>query len=952
MPGPRNPEPHGPPAHSTQPITHTQSADQLAEQIKPANGTPHTRPKAKHWLALSLLLLCTLAVVLPPLINVNRYHRLIAESISAAVGRPVHMADVKLVMLPRPGFELTDFVVEEDPAFGAEPVLRSATVRASIRLISLWRGRLEIARIQLEEPSLNLVRNPAGQWNVAGIFTQAARIPNAPTGQRHSGETLRFPYIEAANARINFKLGDEKKPFSFLDADLSLWLAQPDEWQLRFDAQPVRTDLDLNLADTGLVRVKGSLHRAPSLSLMPLDLTVDWSGASLGQLSRLLTGEDPGWRGTIDLRGTIAGTAEDALINTQVRGSGIHRAEFEPDSTLEPAANCELHYHYALQSIDSLICLAPVDAGQVLLRGSVDKLTQSPHPVLSLEMDDVPVAAIFRGMQTLRRTFPQGIRAMGKVNGRFTYDTALTQPFDGQASIDKLILAADGLKQPLIFNRLTASAEGVPSVARVPQAQRTSRSSVSRHASTGIAGSTLQTPSLRISPLVLAVPGDPPLQLDCLLSAIGFAVHAAGSAPMRRIVTLNEAFHILPITSGSLAPQGQADLDLTVHGPWLLPIGPQSAIENRPATPPDHPTPEAIAAPGIEGTLHLRNTQLTTSFLATPLDITSASATFSGTSVNWLPIAINYGPLHAEGSLSARIPCPPEADCGRHFELHINSLDIATLQSTLLGARRDELVEEIITRITERPRPWPRMEGNLRIDTLTLNDRAPTPLVFHDVSARIVAEGNVMTLQSLTAKTLGGNLEAKGTIDAGGDVPAYTLQLELANADAAQTSGLFQERWGSGTIKLSTHLQLSGYTVTQLTNSAAGTFHAEWNNHAPPSLSAGPTAIVNFSRFETWIADGTISNNRLLLDHSFINPPAMKAQARATRRSPSGAGANPAAIPITGTVNFNRQLSLREDQDSLEITGTLQQPLTSTAIPAPQPQLPGSGPARSHPANH
>ncbi len=70
----------------------------------------------------------------------------------------MRLSSVKVRLLPRPGFVLTDLTVEEDPAYGAEPVLHANTVTASIRLLSLWRGRLEIDTISVDEASLNLVR--------------------------------------------------------------------------------------------------------------------------------------------------------------------------------------------------------------------------------------------------------------------------------------------------------------------------------------------------------------------------------------------------------------------------------------------------------------------------------------------------------------------------------------------------------------------------------------------------------------------------------------------------------------------------------------------------------------------------------------------------------------------------------------------------------------------------
>jgi len=40
----------------------------------------------------------------------------------------------------------------------------------------------------------------------------------------------------------------------------------------------VRTDLDLDLADTGILRIDGTLRRAALLGQMPLNLKVEWSG--------------------------------------------------------------------------------------------------------------------------------------------------------------------------------------------------------------------------------------------------------------------------------------------------------------------------------------------------------------------------------------------------------------------------------------------------------------------------------------------------------------------------------------------------------------------------------------------------------------------------------------------------------------------------------------------------
>src|SRR5579863_4817235 len=129
--------------------------------------------RSKLWIAALALTILVAIIVIPPLIGISRYKSRIARAMSNSLGRPVLMSSVELRLLPRPGFVITDLTVNEDPAYGAEPVLHANTVTASIRLFSLWRGRLEMSRISVDEASLNLVRMPDGRWNLDTLFRTA-----------------------------------------------------------------------------------------------------------------------------------------------------------------------------------------------------------------------------------------------------------------------------------------------------------------------------------------------------------------------------------------------------------------------------------------------------------------------------------------------------------------------------------------------------------------------------------------------------------------------------------------------------------------------------------------------------------------------------------------------------------------------------------------------------------
>ncbi|MDP9122863.1 MAG: AsmA family protein, partial [Acidobacteriota bacterium] len=336
-----------------------------------------------------LLLLCL--VFIPPLLNVSRFQRRITSNLSGALGRPVHLDRVRLSLLPLPGFTLENFVVDEDPAFGYEPILRASQVRATVRLSSLWSHHVEFSRISLSETtSVNLVRLPNGHWNFEPVLLQASRLEAAPTAQPFPGPAPRFPYIEASGARLNLKFGEEKMPVALTDSDFALWLPGPREWHFRLEAHPARTDVAP--ADIGLLRVEGILGgshtQAASLAEVPMDLHADWQAAPLAGLSRLLLGRDAGLRGSLTLSVHTTGTPARSSVTADVKLAQVRRADFIPAHLVALQAACQATATASFQSFSQIVCRWPPEAspeGSVLTAsGAIPDLRDPPSAWLDL----------------------------------------------------------------------------------------------------------------------------------------------------------------------------------------------------------------------------------------------------------------------------------------------------------------------------------------------------------------------------------------------------------------------------------------------------------------------------------------------------------------------------------------------------------------------------------------
>ncbi len=110
-----------------------------------------------------------------------------------------------------------------------------------------------------------------------------------------------------------------------------------------------------------------------------------------------------------------------------------------------------------------------------------------------------------------------------------------------------------------------------------------------------------------------------------------------------------------------------------MRGKWLLPV-------------PDSDNP--IASSTAEGSITIRNAELTTSYLSQPLRIASAQGILSPTQIAWTNASISYGKLEAQGTLEYPTLCTGSTPCVGHFSLITAALDLGALQSTSAGRQR------------------------------------------------------------------------------------------------------------------------------------------------------------------------------------------------------------------------------------------------------------------------
>lgn len=491
-----------------------QAASQL-EQTRTVRRAPLVR---RLWMVLGVLGALLLMALLPPYLNVNRYQRRITQSISESLGRPVHLDHVTLNLLPTPGFTLERFVVSEDPAFGSEPVIRADTVRATLRVSTLWRRRIEFATISLTEPSVNLVHTADGRWNLDSILLQAARLDAAPTAQRTAGAAARFPYIEATGARVNLKMDEEKMPEALTEADFAMWLPQPERWNFRIKARPARTDLPVGY--TGLLRLEGTVGRAAVLGDIPLDLRGEWRGVPTGEMSRIVLGRDVGWRGAVTVTASAQGTVGRNRVVARVRLEDVRRESFVPARLMSVTLECAATVTHVFHGLSDGLCRVPAGGtAGVTVSGALEDVRRLGGAVGKVEVGPVGAAGMIDLLHTLSVRVPAGLALGGVLSGGGTY---------GEGELAGSLLLRGG---SLRVGEQESIALG-DAVIRVQQADGAETPAADRATDRG---------ALVLIPTTLELGGREPAMLDGKADAAGYALHLSGAATAERLRALGAA---------------------------------------------------------------------------------------------------------------------------------------------------------------------------------------------------------------------------------------------------------------------------------------------------------------------------------------------------------------------------------------------------------------------------
>lgn len=842
------------------------------------------RRRTSRRLMAAVLLAVLVALLLPPLINVNRYRRRVAEAIGRGLGREVTVSNIELKLLPRPGVVLSNFVVAEDPDYGAEPMLRADTVTAYIRLTSLWRGRLEIGTLDLDNPSLNLVRRADGHWNLEELVGRASQVSSAPTAKSRPEARPRFPYVEASTGRINFKLGDVKKAFAFTDADFALWLESENQWGIRVEARPVRTDV--NITDTGTLKLDGRFQRAASLRDTPVYLKLNYSEGPLGQLSKLFYGRDRGWRGSVRGNAVLTGSPSALGVTADAEVNDFRRYDISLGAALRLRAHCTGMYSSSGDTLYDVRCESPVGPGVIRVKGDAQDWGAGGYDV-GISGDHIPAEKVVAFVRHAKKDLPLDLTAAGEVEGAFTvHKTVGGEPqWSGGGRTTALALQADVLKDPLELGEV----EFVIPTAKpaVDSKARHSR----RQAPAPVVNPGFQ---LAVKPFAMPLGADSPATASGLFDEDHYGLHLSGGAELGRLLNAAQA---LGVGTPGIGLAGPAQLDIQVAGSWM-----------------------GFAQPSPTGKVQAHNAIAELQGVSEPLLVDTATVVLEDQLAKITAFSATFKQgTELSGSASFPVHCTGPETCVLDFDVRADDASLARL---------NQLVNPSFSR-----QPWYRLlaigkQHNDALLKLRAHGRfsAPHfafgPVTASNVNGTLELSSGKLRIQELRADLLGGHEDGSWLADFTFSPPRFMGNGVLNKVSMAQLASLMHDNWATGTADGEYSVSLSGLTADKLRSSASGTADFNWTGGAWRHIVLeGRGAPLTFSSFTGKIA---FQDGMLVMTDSKLK-------------------AGGALYSVKGTASYDRALNVKLERaggKSYAISGTLEEPkVESTSTPSAEASL-------------
>jgi len=416
-------------------------------------------------LGIIILVIVAGALIFVATFDVNRYRGTIQSELEKRLGRQVSLGDMHLRVFP-PRFGVQDLAIADDPRFSPDaPFVKAKELDVAVKLLPLLHKQVEISSLDLQQPTVNLIKNQAGGWNFASIGhpseTGNSQTQPMPEATKRPAEAPAPNSIQPNPApEQQFSLGEltikdgqislldqtqSKTPSLYNHIDVTL-----KDFSLN---TPFTIDAATHMAGTGTEEIRLQGQGGPiaeqDLSKTPFHGTLDIKQVEITDLTKFLNspalnGTDGVMTGQIKITndsGKLTAEGETNIEKGRVRGMELgYPIAAQYDLTNDLSSDLITIHKFILK-----LGTTPLEAS-----GTINAKAASPKIDLNVRANNVSIAEAAKLAAASGMALSQGTTATGMVNVNVQASGPADKPaLTGTVTASNIQLSGKEIPQPV-----------------------------------------------------------------------------------------------------------------------------------------------------------------------------------------------------------------------------------------------------------------------------------------------------------------------------------------------------------------------------------------------------------------------------------------------------------------------------------------------------------------------
>ncbi|HEY6249960.1 MAG TPA: AsmA family protein [Candidatus Angelobacter sp.] len=676
------------------------------------------------------------ALILPHVIDINKYHGKIQTQLEKKLGRQVSLGEMRLSLFPL-SFRVANPVIAEDSRFDTgRPFATAEELAVSVKFWPLLRKEVEVKSLSLDRPHIELVRNAQGEWNFATLGEQSK--PSAEAPKESSGQ------LSLANLEINdgqmaitdFQKHQSRAVYDHIDLGVSNFVPN-EQFTLKMAAH-----LPGQGKQTVSLEGKGGPIRQADLLNTNFDGALKLDEVSIAGVEKFLNSQ-----ALNGIEAQLSGDAKVKNADGKVASSGTIRLDNPYIHKVNVGYPITLDYDVADDLKSDLIQIhrgnIRLGSTPITVTGTLDSKPTPAQIDLKLTAANASIGDASRLASAFGVAFGEGMTVNGNVNADIHAQGDTAKPsMNGQLSARDLNISGQDLPQPVRINAI-----------ELALAPDTIRSNVF----TASTGSTSVTVKLALA------------NYTSVNSSIDVSLRAA-NAKVGELLNIAKAYGVSAVEG--MSGDGLLSLDVRAQGPTK--------------------DPNAMS---FSGTGKMQNASLKLPSLTKPVQIRNTDINFSQNAATLQNVTASVGQTNATGSLTLKNFAAPQVQ----FTLAADKVNVTELQQmmnatpaapkradgskdfwSLAPAAHAQTANATATKPGE-PSLLNKMTGG---GTVTIGTVLYDDLVLNNVHSNVSLNHGLIQLNPLTSQLYGGQENGAVSIDMRPAQPVYNVNLKTNKVDA------------------------------------------------------------------------------------------------------------------------------------------------------------------------